>query len=151
MLVRLFGCATWQVLLWLSCCVGWCLRSLVGLFFSKQKTAYEMRISDWSSDVCSSDLAGEHGAFGAELAGIAARPTHERQGLREAKGFEAIEPPPGDLMRVEHERRVVRELRGVECRAVPFGGQPLRSEEHTSELQSLMRISYAVFCFKKKK
>src|SRR3546814_13460483 len=52
----------------------------------------------------------------AELAGIAARPTHERQGLREAKGFEAIEPPPGDLMRVEHERRVVRELRGVECR-----------------------------------
>src|SRR3546814_4450231 len=130
-----------------------------------------MRISDWSSDVCSSDLqadddiilfigrvepdlagAGEHGAFGAELAGIAARPTHERQGLREAKGFEAIEPPPGDLMRVEHERRVVRELRGVECRAVPFGGQPLvgdeRSEEHTSELQSLMRISYAVFCLK---
>src|SRR3546814_16995528 len=99
-----------------------------------------MRISDWSSDVCSSDLqadddiilfigrvepdlagAGEHGAFGAELAGIAARPTHERQGLREAKGFEAIEPPPGDLMRVEHERSVVRALSGVECRDVPFG------------------------------
>src|SRR3546814_14354106 len=37
--------------------------------------------------------------------------------------------PPGDLMRVEHERRVVRELRGVECRAVPFGGQPLVGDE----------------------
>src|SRR3546814_14766594 len=57
--------------------------------------------------------AGEHGAFGAELAGIAARPTHERQGLREAKGFEAIEPPPGDLMRVEHE--IGRASVGKEC------------------------------------
>src|SRR3546814_8189603 len=34
---------------------------------------------------------------------------------------------------------------------MPNGGIPLRSEEHTSELQSLMRISYAVFCYKKKK
>src|SRR3546814_7258127 len=33
----------------------------VGFFFFKQKTAYEMRISDWSSDVCSSDLAGDAG------------------------------------------------------------------------------------------
>src|SRR3546814_10458216 len=33
-------------------------------FFFKQKTAYEMRISDWSSDVCSSDLARRHGAMG---------------------------------------------------------------------------------------
>src|SRR3546814_1932791 len=33
-------------------------------FFFKQKTAYEMRISDWSSDVCSSDLVGGCGAFG---------------------------------------------------------------------------------------
>src|SRR3546814_2452523 len=35
-------------------------------FFFKQKTAYEMRISDWSSDVCSSDLAGEFGGIGAD-------------------------------------------------------------------------------------
>src|SRR3546814_7392961 len=35
---------------------------LVYFFFFKQKTAYEMRISDWSSDVCSSDLVAEHGA-----------------------------------------------------------------------------------------
>src|SRR3546814_14765906 len=38
---------------------------IVGLFFFKQKTAYEMRISDWSSDVCSSDLAFMHGPQGA--------------------------------------------------------------------------------------
>src|SRR3546814_8580194 len=41
-----------MVLVALSCRVGW----LVIFFFFKQKTAYEMRISDWSSDVCSSDL-----------------------------------------------------------------------------------------------
>src|SRR3546814_8948653 len=41
------------MLLYLSCCV----------FFFKQKTAYEMRISDWSSDVCSSDLSMEHPVF----------------------------------------------------------------------------------------
>src|SRR3546814_11937593 len=37
---------------------------MVGFFFFKQKTAYEMRISDWSSDVCSSDLAGGAGGGG---------------------------------------------------------------------------------------
>src|SRR3546814_5679578 len=36
------------------------------VFFFKQKTAYEMRISDWSSDVCSSDLAGQHGQLRTE-------------------------------------------------------------------------------------
>src|SRR3546814_13146794 len=42
---------------------------LAFIFFFKQKTAYEMRISDWSSDVCSSDLAGVHElAFGENLA-----------------------------------------------------------------------------------
>src|SRR3546814_4503372 len=46
--------------MYLGCCLVCCL--LCGLFFFfKQKTAYEMRISDWSSDVCSSDLL-EHGA-----------------------------------------------------------------------------------------
>src|SRR3546814_10564949 len=40
--------------------LSWCLSSFIGMFFFfKQKTAYEMRISDWSSDVCSSDLAGD--------------------------------------------------------------------------------------------
>src|SRR3546814_3377624 len=43
------------VLLWIYCCVLY-VSVLFGFFFFKQKTAYEMRISDWSSDVCSSDL-----------------------------------------------------------------------------------------------
>src|SRR3546814_1790067 len=39
--------------------LGWCLFCCVRFFFFKQKTAYEMRISDWSSDVCSSDLSSK--------------------------------------------------------------------------------------------
>src|SRR3546814_8934517 len=50
-------------------------------------------------------------------------------------------------------RRVVAEAGVVEVAAHDYdaSGKPVRSEEHTSELQSLMRISYAVFCLKKKK
>src|SRR3546814_3931460 len=46
-----------------------CVNSVVYLlfFFFKQKTAYEVRISDWSSDVCSSDLSARYGALGANL------------------------------------------------------------------------------------
>src|SRR3546814_8676489 len=94
-------------------------------FFFKQKTAYEMRISDWSSDVCSSDLAerlrahrlGDHHAF----LDLDALQEQVRADQRTEEGAEAVE------------------------------GLAERSEEHTSELQSLMRISYAVFCLKKKK
>src|SRR3546814_6238578 len=87
-----------------------------------------MRISDWSSDVCSSDL-GEHGAV----------VEHERRDI--AFG--------GDRAII---RAVGRNL-GLEIDALVIERQPgfVRSEEHTSELQSLMRISYAVFCLKKKK
>src|SRR3546814_7109771 len=47
----------WQGSLLFRCCsASLCLDVLCGFFFFKQKTAYEMRISDWSSDVCSSDL-----------------------------------------------------------------------------------------------
>src|SRR3546814_10412426 len=44
-----------------------------GIFFFKQKTAYEMRISDWSSDVCSSDLADARAAEQADLAALCVR------------------------------------------------------------------------------
>src|SRR3546814_7806902 len=44
----------------------------------------------------------------------------------------------------------VREAHGAVFRHLPLAGASVRSEEHTSELQSLMRISYAVFCLKKK-
>src|SRR3546814_2725341 len=76
-----------------------------------------MRISDWSSDVCSSDLR-----FGID-AGI----HRDRQGAGR-----------GAVLFARHR-----------WAAVSLFGE--RSEEHTSELQSLMRISYAVFCLKKKK
>src|SRR3546814_10595529 len=87
-----------------------------------------MRISDWSSDVCSSDLV--------EAALL-------------ASGAE-LPPPPdnpmsADRVRWEHIQRVFEQCdRNVSETA-------RRSEEHTSELQSLMRISYAVFCLQKKK
>src|SRR3546814_6694763 len=101
-------------------------------FFFKQTTAYEMRISDWSSDVCSSDLGGR-------------RPPRRGAGRRSPRRFGRASSAGG--------RRPAG--RGPSCRGAAgsrrSGGRPSRSEEHTSELQSLMRISYAVFCLKKKK
>src|SRR3546814_2932229 len=94
----------------------------VFFFFFKQKTAYEMRISDWSSDVCSSDLSvkGEL-ANSAVATGCNARLTRNffTMSASEAKS---------------------RFTCTVQVLSI------MRSEEHTSELQSLMRISYAVFC-----
>src|SRR3546814_9096137 len=101
-----------------------------------------MRISDWSSDVCSSDLlhrcAGVHEfALAVDVApAFLARP---------------LEPDQGSV--ADEGERVGSRLHGVQIRSSPARRQPIiaRSEEHTSELQSLMRISYAVFCLKKKK
>src|SRR3546814_2839075 len=112
-------------------------------FFFKQKTAYEMRISDWSSDVCSSDLPDRVGGRtrrtgarrGAGRCGAGDRMARTRAGaLARCAGFDA-----GNHAR----RRTILDSRHP-------GGMEGRSEEHTSELQSLMRISYAVFCLKKK-
>src|SRR3546814_1494204 len=112
-------------------------------FFFKQKTAYEMRISDWSSDVCSSDLRDhplrQSAPCAAARQGRAARGEHRQ--LRAERGRRRSR---GRLV-ARRAGRLARHRRGA-------GGAPLlRSEEHTSELQSLMRISYAVFCLKKKK
>src|SRR3546814_6179833 len=104
-------------------------------FFFKQKTAYELRISDWSSDVCSSDL-GVGPAFGGRACG---RVRGGRSG-GDAHRRAAV------AARDRH-RPARRADRRLACRAAGHR----RSEEHTSELQSLMRISYAVFCLKKKK
>src|SRR3546814_3669072 len=100
-------------------------------FFFKQKTAYEMRISDWSSDVCSSDLRRP----GVDRPGIEALPAGDAVPCR---GVQAC--PAG---REQSCRGTSQQCDG--------DAQHGRSEEHTSELQSLMRISYAVFCLKKKK
>src|SRR3546814_10610405 len=119
-----------------------------------------MRISDWSSDVCSSDLRPFKGVCVAEsepalleatqsdtfvlhatargCGGILQAITHF--GFLGDEGIDAHANPShetgkSDLVIVYHR--------------LPY--EEFRSEEHTSELQSLMRISYAVFCLKKKK
>src|SRR3546814_9756039 len=82
-----------------------------------------MRISDWSSDVCSSDLAVRIREPAAAIADGA-----DEIGVAEAAdGARPVLFPPGPQVATGK----------------------ARSEEHTSELQSLMRISYAVFCLKK--
>src|SRR3546814_2945373 len=110
---------------------------MVVFFFFKQKTAYEMRISDWSSDVCSSDLV----ALLAPHRPPRTRRLHQeaRRDHRPAQG----RPQRACLRPGEAQRARPRQPRRIQR------GDP-RSEEHTSELQSLMRISYAVFCLKKK-
>src|SRR3546814_5040109 len=122
---------------------------MLSFFFFKQKTAYDMRISDWSSDVCSSDLAHQVQARAAEL--------HLRKlrgDPREPAGVRAVRPRKGRLHRSGDAPH--RQVRGGQRRHpaarrnLRNASAPARSEEHTSELQSLMRISYAVFCLKKK-
>src|SRR3546814_5510047 len=65
-------------------------------FFFKQKTAYEMRISDWSSDVCSSDLAGTQLRPFVVIAGVTAHVTHrvDRTGTAEYATTRPPKPPP---------------------------------------------------------
>src|SRR3546814_4768603 len=116
-----------------------------------------MRISDWSSDVCSSDLR------------------IRKRRLQDSRGPAVIEPPclaqqrivgcvleqrvgkgvgrlllgfPAEELRLHQGRQML-----LQQRLLNLGDQPhqqFRSEEHTSELQSLLRNSYAVFCLKKK-
>src|SRR3546814_1821968 len=93
-----------------------------------------MRISDWSSDVCSSDLTTWKNII-ASKSGAA---TITRFDASEYKCRIACEVKPAD-----HEY-------GYDAGLDVDHKIQRRSEEHTSELQSLMRISYAVFCLKKK-
>src|SRR3546814_1842183 len=116
-----------------------------------------MRISYWSSDVCSSDLLGDAGHQG--LVGVAGVALHRALLLLE---LVLADVAVGD--RFAHARLgfAAREDRHGQGQAdgaalalaiqrTHVGAAPaFRSEEHTSELQSLMRISYAVFCLKKK-
>src|SRR3546814_3628450 len=98
-----------------------------------------MRISDWSSDVCSSDLAVTRD-------GCCALPT-QRERRRRRLRVKLGAPPLLAASMADHPR-----IAFLASRAEPAQQAlaALRSEEHTSELQSLMRISYAVFCLKKK-
>src|SRR3546814_4053143 len=115
--------------------------------FCKHKWAVEVRISDWSSDVFASDL----------FRLVAQRASDVSLQL-------SMDLPP-DLPVVRADERLLRQVLinllsnaikftppdgkvGLAASVGPAG--EVRSEEHTSELQSLMRISYAVFCLKKK-
>src|SRR3546814_7409850 len=113
-----------------------------------------MRISDWSSDVCSSDLLKYKGvalARWANQAAVTAGGSYNLVRLREE--LLGLYFKPGNTS--ENINNILayfyQEVKGP----ARLAGQVLlvhdRSEEHTSEVQSLMRISYAVFCLKKKK
>src|SRR3546814_5563919 len=115
-----------------------------------------MRISDWSSDVCSSDLLVRREQDQQPPRGRADRADRSAAVRRFAGHAQAGRFPPGP------EARAAQAAGGVPP-TDPRGREPLalhraaaavprdRSEEHTSELQSLMRNSYAVFCLNKKK
>src|SRR3546814_2538349 len=94
-----------------------------------------MRISDWSSDVCSSDLSAD------TIPAVTVPPR--------PKGLPIATTQSPTRVFVESPNRTNgRSFASIFSSARSESG---RSEEHTSELQSLMRISYAVFCLKKKK
>src|SRR3546814_4082772 len=121
-----------------------------------------MRISDWSSDVCSSDLAepAEVGAAEAFEQQVESGPRKPQCPERDENDQRVIEALPVQIVHiVEHPEEVPRppriaahdkKARGIErdigAAVLRIGEVDARSEEHTSELQSLMRNSYAVFC-----
>src|SRR3546814_5855864 len=124
-------------------------------YFFKQMTAYEMRISDWSSDVCSSDLRRR----------LLNKPLGDRVGRtidleietdfrpnRRSERLHGISGLAAEIVALEESRADRMEQCALAFFVVAGDHRhAFRSEEHTSELQSLMRISYAVFCLKKKK
>src|SRR3546814_1330268 len=126
-----------------------------------------MRISDWSSDVCSSDLGilDSFAADGVDVVAVAGGDGTVQAVLTALYGRRPFRRPPllAVLPRgttnmtaadIGLPRRGDKDTLGSLARLLAAAPAELeaavRSEEHTSELQSLMRISYAVFCLKKK-
>src|SRR3546814_8788575 len=105
-----------------------------------------MRISDWSSDVCSSDLTPQRNWLNFAITGKARAAI--RRHLRNKERDETF--ALGRKIYDEIAARLPVPL-AADALDDALARLKLRSEEHTSELQSLMRISYAVFCLKKKK
>src|SRR3546814_8510479 len=103
-----------------------------------------MRISDWSSDVCSSDLETE----GLSTSRLAADDDHLR---REEFGMSigSLFSRPAKLALVVGVS--LASVAGIVHAQSATSAIGIRSEEHTPELQSLMLLSYAVFCLKQKK
>src|SRR3546814_1862694 len=141
------------------------LVSLVLFFFVKQKTAYEMRISDWSSDVCSSDLLKKDGISvvdslnsesttnhsGREMTAITNIFQDKLEDMDEgsARSFNNIlwkDGTQSSKVFAGIQSIIVDDPTTGVAAGIDRATNTWRSEEHTSELQSLMRISYAVFC-----
>src|SRR3546814_7462881 len=117
------------------------------LCFFKQNTAYELRISDWSSDVCSSDLT-LHRMIGIRLLGFEQTfcdsATTERKRQKDRTGH-----PQSCRHNLPHAACCQSGIERWHRTGHPQSRDGMRrSEEHTSELQSLMRTSDAVSCFK---
>src|SRR3546814_7045758 len=126
-----------------------------------------MHISDWSSDVCSSDLGPEEPGSSSTDRRLGDDPVRSRVRVRPVAidhDGDVFSPVPRNHAAERHvSADVLVALSGVRKPSACNGagdrivfreshraGARTRSEEHTSELQSLMRISYAVFCLKKK-
>src|SRR3546814_3027214 len=113
-----------------------------------------MRISDWSSDVCSSDLPLprrfqhrlRHGGIDGDR--LPAGVVMQQPDIIVAEHGDADDLQHG-ATRLRHWASTPRVRPVPDARPATVRSR-CRSEEHTSELQSLMRISYAVFCLKKK-
>src|SRR3546814_5074800 len=128
---------------------------------------YEIRMSDLSSDVCSSDLPaalsvaltkGQELRYGENPHQHAALYlTGDTRGIAQAEQVQGKALSYNNLGDADAALELVAEFRDAAPSVVivkhanPCGVANARSEEPTSELQSLMRISYAVFCLKKKK
>src|SRR3546814_2814896 len=161
-----------------------------GVWFVKKKTAYMRLISDWISDVCSSDLVAELVLQPHQRKGVlrpVRQPPRQQEATQPAGCLRQYKEPirhrrreeplvPDQRVLVATERRGRSGVRAHVAAALLLGHahaqghaglardgdvtrvvaacghlvRPLRSEEHTSELQSLMRSSYAVFCLQNK-
>src|SRR3546814_4810104 len=113
-----------------------------------------MRISDWSSDVCSSDLETGRDVSVFVLVMIIAAETDEEAMAKWQLYNDGVDLDAIAWLADQGAKDTVNTDTNVRQLAAPEGAENInmgtRSEEHTSELQSLMRISYAVFCLKKK-
>src|SRR3546814_8826242 len=121
-----------------------------------------MRISDWSSDVCSSDLGADElldlgirwrrGAVSHCIRIATFLDSEELVGVRDLRAFS--NEASGFRIRLRSEKALTQKQRSRQRQTdeqnnANNADEHVRSEEHTSELQSLMRISYAVFCLTK--
>src|SRR3546814_6172191 len=107
-----------------------------------------MLISNWSSDVCSSDLQANRPKI--DVATLSLKAFHDNLMQQHAETHGIGDPADVIEIKVRYLDAIAAGVGEPNERILVLGEGEHRSEEHTSELQSLMRISYAVFCLKKK-